>query len=207
MSMFRWISLLGITWFACALGACGGSDDAESSSGGSCDAQCNGGKVECSAVGSKLTALSALHAGESAAQSILDATPVWMGGFAGLQITRDGTPSQEPFESGGLQIYMSGWVFGFCAGMNQVGFGAGPQVSSAELTCQYIDCSQVTPTAELGVDSKAAIEAAFPSDAADTQYNVDFMPAVHNNQRVWTVTNRTTQVVVNVDADTGAVVP
>ncbi len=204
--MFRWIVTLSIASFACALVACDG-DSGSGTGGGSCDPQCNGDKVGCSAVGSNLTALDALHAGKAAAQSILDATPVWMGAFAGIQITRDGTPTQEPTTSGGLKFYMSGWVFKFCAGMNDVGFGAGPQTSTAQYGCQDIDCSQVTVTAEPAIDSKAAIAAAFPSDSADTLYKVDFIPVLHGGQRVWTITNMTTQTTVNVDADTGVVVP
>lgn len=204
MSASRSLIVVTIASIAFAVAAC--DSDSGGGGGGSCAPQCNGDKVGCSALGSDLTALGALDAARPLAKDILGAEPVWMGAFAGIQITRDGTPSQEPTTLGTLQGYMSGWVFKFCAGMDDVVFGAGPQVSTAQYGCQDIDCSQATVTAVPAIDAKAAIAAAFPNDPADTLYKVDFLPMLHGGQRVWTVTNTTTQTAVNVDADTGAVV-
>ena len=51
-----------------------------------------------------------------------------------------------------------------------------------------------------------AIAAAFPGDPADTLYQVDFNPLAFG-ARVWRVTKRPSGPTVNVDADSGAIVP
>ena len=63
---------------------------------GSCDPQCNGDKTGCPMLGSKSTALGALHEAQPQAQKIVGATPRWMGAFSGIKITRDGQPSPDP---------------------------------------------------------------------------------------------------------------
>jgi hypothetical protein len=200
-----WLVLFATTM---ATGAgCGGDD----MGGGSCSPACDGQKVGCKPLGSSLSALSAITAGEGLASHILTGAPVWMGGIEGLKITRDGLPSPDPDVStiGGQQIslYTSGWVFGFCAGMDSVQFGAGPQTSSVSEACQAVNCSAVMTPPRPQVDSAAAIAAAFPSDPAGTLYNVSFLLPLTNNQRVWSVTQRPSGPTVKVDADTGAIQP
>jgi hypothetical protein len=180
-------------------------------SGGSCAPECNGDKTGCPMLGANLTALGSLHAAQPLAQKILGAAPRWMGVFEGLKITRQGLPSPDPeiVDVLGQQtkVYVSGWVFKYCAGMNDVAFGAGPQTSTAQRGCNDINCDAMTDTAEPAVDSAAAIAAAFPGDPADALYNVEFAVPVSNNQRVWSITKRPSGPTVKVDADSGALVP
>lgn len=186
---------------------CGGDDNGS----GSCTPACDGQKVGCPQLGSSLTALAAVSAGDSLAQKILKGAPTWMGGIQGLKITRQGLPSPDPDVTNVLgqnvSLYVSGWVFGFCAGMDSVQFGAGPQISTVSEACQQVNCSQVTSPAMPQIDSAAAIAAAFPSDPANALYDVSFNLPLSNNQRVWAVTKRPMGPTVNVDADTGAVQP
>jgi len=180
--------------------------------GGSCAPACNGDKTGCPMLGSDLTALGALHTAKPLAQQILNATPRWMAAFEGLKITRSGKPSPDPdvVDVLGTQtkVYVSGWVFKYCAGMNDVAFGAGPQTSSAQQGCNDINCDAMTDTSEPAVDSDAAIAAAFPNDPPTTLYNVEFLPpAAHANQRFWSITQRPSGPTIKIDADTGAIVP
>ena len=178
---------------------------------GACSPVCNSDKTGCGALGSNLTALGALHAAEPLAQKILGATPRWVGVFEGLEITRQGQPSQTPDTVNVLgqqtNIYVAGWVFKYCAAMNDVVFGAGPQTSSAQQGCQDINCDAVADTAEPAVDSAAAITTAFPADPAATLYNLELAPAANQGKRFWAVTQRPSGPTVKVDADTGAIVP
>ncbi len=198
------LSLLGpISGCGLGLGSSGG--------GGSCAPACNGDKTGCPMLGSNLTALGALQAAQPLAQQILGTTPRWMGIFEGLEITRQGQPSQDPdiVDVLGQQtkVYVAGWVFKYCAGMNDVGFGAGPQTSSAQEGCNDLNCDAMTDTPVPAVDSAAAIATAFPSDPAGTLYNVEFAPPTTNNQRIWSITQRPSGPTVKIDADTGVVVP
>ena len=184
---------------ASLLAACGGA-------GGACDPSCNGPKVGCHEVGSQLTALQALAAAEGPAMSSLGAASRWVGAIEGLKITHDGTPSQVPDATfAGVNLYTGGWVFKYCAGMNEVVYGAGPQTSSAGKGCGTIDCSQVPTNALPVIDSPAVIATAFPSDPATATYKLD-LNVLPGMTRTWTVQPQS-GATVKVDADTGAVVP
>ncbi len=210
-STFVMTGLACISSFAFALGGCGLPAPAPAGGGGSCAPICNGDQTTCPAVPSNLTALASLHAGATVATGILGPTSQWMGEFAGGKIMRDGTPSPDPDVVNLLgkqtNVYVSGWVFKFCAGMNDLLFSAGPQVSSIQEGCGDIDCSALPTMAEPKIDTAAAIAAAYPGDPATTLYNVNFMPVLTNNQRLWTVSHRGDAAQIKVDADTGAVVP
>lgn len=134
-----------------------------------------------------------------------------MGAFAGVRITRQGTPSQEPDPLGVLgqttKVYVGGWVLKFCSGQSAVVLGGGPEVSSSEKSCQDVDCSKVADTVEPSVGSAAAIAAAFPGDPAESLYALELAPLAHGGERLWCVTKNPSGPVVKVDADTGAVVP
>jgi hypothetical protein len=174
---------------------------------GACGAACNAGKQACAPLATDLTAHGALAAAQPLAAGVLSGTPKWAGAFAGVKITRQGTPSQDPdSEIFGTKLYTGGWVLKFCAGMEEVVFGAGPPTSSIEKGCNTIDCNQLTAQAAPAVDAPQAIAAAFPSDPADTLYQVDFNPLAFQ-KRVWRVTRRPNGPSVEVDADTGAVAP
>jgi hypothetical protein len=179
---------------------CGGSG------GGACGATC-GMKSECAAVGSSLSALAAVGAGNAAAMGSLPGTPRWAGGIQGLKITRDGKPSPEPdAQIGNTKIYTSGWVFKFCAGMEEIVFGAGPPTSTAEKGCGTINCAALPEFTLPQKDSAEVIAAAFPSDPAETTYNLQII-LLGSTSRIWQVTKRPSGPAVKVDADTGAVVP
>jgi hypothetical protein len=126
--------------------SCGGDD------GGSCAPACDGQKVGCSQLSSSLTALAAVSAGQSLANKILKSAPTWTGGIQGIKITRQGLPSPDPDVTNVLgqnvSLYVSGWVFGFCAGMDSVQFGAGPQTSTVSKACQQINCAAVMSPAQ-----------------------------------------------------------
>ena len=145
------------------------SNTSGGTSGGSCTPACNGDKTGCPMLGSNLSALDSLHAAAPLAQKILGATPRWMGVFEGLKITRSGLPSPDPDVVDVLgqqtKVYVSGWVFKYCAGMNDVAFGAGPQTSTAQQGCNDLNCDAMTDTAEPAIDSAAAIAAAFPAES------------------------------------------
>lgn len=200
------LMICGLVGLAAGCGGVGGS------SGGSCSPMCNGDKTGCPMLGSDLTALGSLHAAKPLAQKILGATPRWMATFEGLKITRAGQPSQDPDIINVLgtqtKVYSSGWVFKYCAGMNDVAFGAGPQTSTVQEGCNDLNCDAMMDTAEPAIDSAAAIAAAFPSDPASTLYSLEFAPpAANGGKRLWSVTQLPSGPSVKVDADSGAVVP
>jgi hypothetical protein len=177
---------------------CGGNG-----SSGACGADCNM-KSDCSSVGASLTAVQALAAGRTAAAGALSGTPKWVGAIQGLKITRPGTPSMvADAEIGGVKIFTSGWVFKYCAGMDEIVFGAGPPTGSAQRGCGTFDCAQITEPAAPAIDAPQAISIAFPSDPADTVYDL----FLNLGSRVWQVTQRPNALSVKVDADTGAIVP
>lgn len=182
-----------------------------STSGGSCKPTCNGDKTGCPMLGTSLSALEALHAAQPLAQKIFDAAPRWVGAFKGIKITRQGTPSADPevIEVLGQKtnLYVSGWVFKYCAGMNDVVFGAGPQTSTAQLGCDDFNCEALAPVAEPTVDSAAAIAAAFPGDPADALYELELPLTTNNDPRIWSVTKRPSGPTVKIDAMSGAIVP
>lgn len=180
--------------------------------GGECSSDCNLGEVKCSRLSSNDTALNVLHQARDIAKDVLGTqTPTWMGAFAGVKITREGKPYQEPDTLTVLgqttKVYVAGWVLKFCSGQSAVVFGGGPEVSSSEKSCQDVDCSKVTETVEPPLDAAAIIAAAFPGDSADTLYALEFAPLAHNGERLWYVTRNPNGPVVKVNADTGAVVP
>lgn len=175
-------------------GAAGGSD---------CAPAC-GQKSSCTKIGSSATALEALNAGLTAAPLALGQGPKWVGAIEGLQILHDGTPSQTPAaQVGNTSVYVSGWVFKYCSGMDAVVYGAGPPKSSAQKDCGDFDCSAIATYTLPAIDSPQAIAAAFPSDPASTLYTVDLNLLA--GARTWQIQSPT--ATVTVDADTGAVVP
>jgi len=187
------------------VGALLGAAGCGAGAGGACSVAC-GQKSTCGSVGNNLTALGALEAARAPAQSIVGGTPKWVGAFAGLKITRAGLPSMEPeTQILGTTIYASGWVFKYCAGLDEVVFGAGPPDTTIEKGCGMFNCDAVASFTPPAVDSPAAVAAAFPSDPATTVYNVDLNLLA--GPRVWSVTRRPNGPTVKVDADSGAVVP
>lgn len=187
------------TFVVVGAAGCGGGG------GGACGVAC-GMKSTCGAVGNNLTALGALEAARGPAESIVGAAPKWVGAFKGLKITRAGLPSMEPeSEIFGTKIYASGWVFKYCAGLDEVVFGAGPPDTTIEKGCGQFNCGAVASFTPPVIDSPGAIAAAFPSDPATTVYDVDLNLLL--GPRVWQVTRRPSGPSVKVDADTGAVIP
>jgi hypothetical protein len=164
-------------------------------------------KSECAGVGSSLSMREALQEGKSAAAGALAGAPRWAGGVQGLKITRAGAPSQEPETViGNTKIYASGWVFKYCAGMEEVVFGAGPPVSSVEKGCGTINCAALPDFALPVKDSAELIAAAFPGDPSDATYTLQ-LTLLGASARTWQITRRPGGPTVKVDADTGAVVP
>ena len=88
--------------------------------------------------------------------------------------------------------------------MDQVGFSVGPPESAGQGAVDVLDCSASPDFTLFAVDSPGLIATAFPSDGADATYSLTLVLGLGPT---WTVTNLQTQASVQVDAQTGQVVP
>lgn len=142
------------------------------------------------------TALPTLALGQEIAQASLGASAKWTTGILGLGITREGK-----IAASGL----SGWVFGFCSGMDQFSLDTTNGHCGAERDCGVLDCDAVPAHAFPTIDSSAAISTAFPAEGADATYKIDINYLA--GQTYWSVTSLQSKVTVKVDGDTGMIVP
>ena len=161
-------------------------------------------RITCSA--SYAVCPSAIAAGGTALSSLESARPlaeaseknaVWSGYFSGRALDRTGHPTA---------VADSGWNFEFCSGDtgNVVDFYITKTGCSAADVCgKNYPCAAEAQLPKLDADQ--AIAAAFPDDPASTLYVLGYAPKYG---RRWLVARKDdTQAVVQVDADTGAVVP
>jgi len=201
MSLQARISIALVAFVSCvvSLSGCG--------AGGDCAPGCDGVKADCREVGSELSALAAIAAAQPSARDSLGANARWVGALRGMRITRAGTPTTTPdSEIFGVKIYTAGWVFKYCANLDEIVYGAGPEISNAVRGCGSFDCSQLAPATLPAVDSPAAVSAAFPTDPNNTLYQLDYNIML-DGARVWSVTRLSDFKVIRVDSDSGAILP
>jgi len=142
-------------------------------------------------------------------------TVTWMGGITGLYIGRDGKSLDKGpvITVGGYSMENgSGWTGNFCneqgAVDDSLNYDTTDGKCTALRTCLAVNCNAVTPHAFPAIDSPAAVEAAFPTDATGNWYSVTLVMDIG---AYWTVSrlaiNGATADTKKVDVTTGAVIP
>jgi len=146
--------------------------------------------------------------GDTAVAILADVKPVasgavgsvrWTGRFQGEGIPR----------KGGTASATAGWLLSFCGGTSVIfvdttggNCRAANRCDCQGGACEGVDCATLPDLAAPAVDSDAAIQAAFPSDAAGTTYTLalDLVKA-----SAWTVTlEGANPSTVTVDSATGS---